>query len=45
MKIYFVFNIKEDLLNIYRDTPSVLYNFFYNIYCDGKENLDYANNK
>ncbi len=43
MKIYFVFNIKGDVFDIYRDTPSVLYNFFYNIYNENKDNLNYAN--
>ena len=43
MRIYFVFNIKNDVLDIYKDTPSVLYNLFYKLYYDGKENLDYSN--
>ena len=43
MKIFFVFNIKNDIYDIYRETPSVLYNYFYNIYCNNKSNLNYKN--
>ena len=43
MKIFFVFNIKNDIYNIYKETPSVLYNYFYNIYSNEKQNLNYKN--
>ena len=44
MKIFYIFNIKNDVFDIYRETPSVLYNILFNLYHDKKENLDYANN-
>ena len=44
MKIFFIFNIKKDIYDIYKETPSVLYNYFYNIYYDNKTNLSYKNN-
>lgn len=43
MKIYYIFNIKNDIFDVYRQTPSVLYNFFFNLYSDGKNNLNFAN--
>ncbi len=43
MKIYYIFNIKKELYDIYDDTPSVLYNFFYNLYINNKYDLNYVN--
>ena len=43
MKIYYIFNIKKELLDIYINTPSVLYNFFYQIYISNKNDLNYSN--
>lgn len=43
MKIFFIFNIKNDIFDTYRNTPSVLYNYFYNIYSNNKINLDSNN--
>ena len=42
MKIYYIFNIKKDIYDIYQETPSVLYNFFKRLYIN-KEDLDYSN--
>ena len=43
MRIYYVFNLKKDVYEIYKDTPSVLYNFLNQLYYFNKENLDYGN--
>ena len=43
MRIYYVFNIKKEVFEIYKDTPSVLYNFMYYIYNLNKDYLDYTN--
>lgn len=43
MRIYYVFNIKKEVYEVYKDTPSVLYNFMYYIYKLNKEYLDYTN--
>lgn len=43
MKIYYIFNIKKEIYDIYDDTPSVLYNFFYNLYINNKYDLNYVN--
>ena len=42
MRIYYVFNLKKEIYDIYKETPSVLYNFFNRLYCN-KEDLNYAN--
>ena len=42
MRIFYVFNIKKEVYDIYKDTPSVLYNFFRELHTFEKENLDYA---
>lgn len=43
MRIYYVFNIKKDVLEIYEKTPSVLYNFLNQLYYLKKDSLDYCN--
>ena len=43
MRIFYVFNIKKEVYEIYRDTPSVIYNFFNQLYYFKKDNLDYGN--
>lgn len=43
MKIYYIFNLKKDVYEIYKDTPSVLYNFLNQLYYFNKDNLDYGN--
>ena len=43
MRIYYVFNIKKEVLEIYEKTPSVLYNFMNHLYYLKKDSLDYCN--
>lgn len=43
MKIFYIFNIKKEVYDVYNDTPSVLFNFFNNIYFDNKNNFNYIN--
>ena len=43
LRIYYIFNIRKDVYNIYKDTPSVLFNFFNNLYYIDKKDLDCAN--
>ena len=43
MRIYYVFNIKKDVFDIYKDTPSVLFNLFNHLYFLDKDNLNYGN--
>ena len=43
LRIYYIFNIKKEVYDLYIDTPSVLYNFFYFLYHDNKDNLDFSN--
>ena len=43
LRIYYVFNIKKEIYEIYKNTPSVIYNFFNQLYYFNKENLDYGN--
>lgn len=44
MRIFYVFNIKNDYYEVYKDTPSVLYNFFKDLYHFKKEDLEYGSN-
>lgn len=44
MRIFYAFKIKKEFYDIYNDTPSVLYNFFNQLYNFRKEDLDYGNN-
>ena len=43
MRIYYIFNIKKEVYDVYINTPSVLYNFFYQLYITNKNDLDFAN--
>lgn len=43
MRIYYAFKIKKEFYDIYKETPSVLYNFLNQLYYFKKENLDYGN--
>ncbi len=43
LRIYYVFNLKKEVYDVYKDTPSVLYNFLFELYHFNKENLDYGN--
>ena len=44
MKVYYIFKIKKEFVNLYKDTPSVLYNILKNIYYLEKEEVDYGYN-
>lgn len=44
MKVYYIFKLKDEINNLYRDTPSVLYNILRNIYYLDKEEVDYGYN-
>lgn len=44
MKVYYIFKLKEELCDLYRDTPSVLYNILRNIYYLDREEVDYGYN-
>jgi hypothetical protein len=44
MKVYYIFKIKDDIVNLYKDTPSVLYNILKTIYYLEKEEVDYGYN-
>ena len=40
MRIYYIFNIKKEVYEIYKNTPSVLYNFFYQLYINKNDDLN-----
>jgi len=44
LRIYFAFNIKNEFYELYKDTPSVLYNFLNQLYHFKRSDLDYGNN-
>ena len=44
MKVYYIFKIKEPFINLYKDTPSILFNILKNIYYLDKEEVDYGYN-
>ena len=44
MKVYYIFNVKEEFIDLYKDTPRVLYNILKNIYYLDKEEVDYGYN-
>ena len=44
MKVYYIFKLKDDVLDLYKDTPSVLYNILRNIYYLEKSEVDYGYN-
>lgn len=44
MRIYYAFKIKKEFYDIYKETPSVLYNFLNQLYHFRKEDLDYGSN-
>lgn len=43
MRIYYIFNIKKEVFDVYKDTPSVLFNFYNQLYYLKNDNLDYGN--
>ena len=44
MKVYYIFKIKKEFIDLYKDTPSVLYSILRNIYYLDKEEVDYGYN-
>ncbi len=42
MKVYYIFKIKKEFVNLYKDTPSVLYQILKNIYYMDKESVEYG---
>lgn len=44
MKVYYIFKIKKEFVNLYKDTPSVLYNILKSIYYLDKEEVEYGYN-
>ena len=44
MKVYYIFKLKEDIFDLYKDTPSVLFNILRSIYYLDREEVDYGYN-
>lgn len=44
MKVYYVFKIKKEFINLYKEVPSVLYNILKSIYYLDKESVEYGYN-
>ena len=44
MKVYYIFKIKKEFINLYKDSPSVLYNILRNIYYLDKSEVEYGYN-
>ena len=44
MKVYYIFKIKKEFVDLYKDTPSILYNILKNIYYLDKESVEYGYN-
>ena len=44
MKVYYIFKLKKEFIDLYKDTPSVLYNILKSIYYLDKEEVDYGYN-
>lgn len=44
MRMYYIFNIKESIYNLYKDNPSSLYKVLENIYYMHREELNYGFN-
>ena len=44
MKVYYIFKIKREFVNLYKDTPSVLYNILKSIYYLDTDSVEYGYN-
>ena len=44
IKVYYIFKIKKEFVNLYKDFPSVLYNILRSIYYLDKESVEYGYN-
>jgi len=42
MRIYYIFNIKKDFFNLYKDYPKALYNILLEIYEMNKKEINYG---
>ena len=42
MKVYYIFKIKKEFVNLYKDTPSILFNILRNIYYLDKGSVEYG---
>ncbi len=42
MKVYYIFNIKKEFVNLYQDTPSILFSILKNIYYLDRKEVDYG---
>lgn len=44
MRMYYIFNVKDDIANLYKNNPSSLYKILESIYYMHKEEVDYGFN-
>ena len=44
MRMYYIFNVKDDIANLYKNSPSNLYKILESIYYMHKEEVDYGFN-
>lgn len=44
MKVYYIFKLKKEFINLYKDNPSVLFNILKSIYFLDKTEVDYGYN-
>ncbi len=44
MKVYYIFKLKHEFIELYKDTPSVLYNILRSIYYLEKSEVEYGYN-
>ena len=44
MRIYYVFNIREEYIRLYKESPSSLYSVLYQLYYMRKKDIDYGFN-
>ncbi|MBR1936114.1 MAG: sporulation inhibitor of replication protein SirA [Bacilli bacterium] len=42
MKVYYIFNVKKEFVNLYQDTPSILFSILKNIYYLDTKEVDYG---
>lgn len=41
MRIFYIFNIKKEVIDVYEDTPSVIFNFLKHMYMNKDKNIDH----
>ena len=44
MRIYYVFDIRSEYVDLYKETPNSLYNVLHQLYCMRKKDLEYGFN-